>query len=233
MIPPIHSMDRNGRHTKNPPLSLSQRAYETIRQKIISLELTPGAVIDEACLIDELGLGRTPIREALQRLSQENLVTIVPRRGTFVTEIGITDLQRLFEMRLVLESMAARLATQRGTAEHWQRMTAVLSSVHTPTPDNLTLITIDEACHLIIYEAAGNKFLLDTMTRLFALGLRLWYYFLPGIGGMEAAVLEHHNILIAMQTGDADLAAELMVKHISAFQEKIQSIISHPVISTQ
>ena len=82
---------------------LSQTAYQAIKYKIISLELPPGSVVDEFSLRTELGLGRTPIREALQRLSMEKLVTIVPRRGTFVTQIGLTDLQRLSEARLILE----------------------------------------------------------------------------------------------------------------------------------
>ncbi|MCX7853916.1 MAG: GntR family transcriptional regulator, partial [Caldilineales bacterium] len=92
--------------------SLSQRAYEGIKHQIISLALPPGAVIDEDRLQAELGLGRTPIREALQRLALEKLVTIVPRRGTFVTEIGLMDLRLLFEVRVPLESLATRLAAQ-------------------------------------------------------------------------------------------------------------------------
>ena len=77
---------------------------------IVTLELAPGSVIDEAELQEELQMGRTPIREALKRLSLESLVSIVPRRGMFVTNIGINDLQRLLEVRLELETLAVRLA---------------------------------------------------------------------------------------------------------------------------
>ena len=96
------------------PLSLSQKAYELIRRRIVDLELLPGAILDEGRLQSELGVGRTPIREALLRLSMERLVTIVPRRGIFVAEIGITDLQQIFEVRILLEAQAARLAARRG-----------------------------------------------------------------------------------------------------------------------
>ena len=205
--------------------SLSQQAYEQIKHKIVSLQLRPGEVIDESGLIEELDLGRTPIREALKRLSLEKLVTIAPRRGMFVTDIGITDLQRLFEMRLVLESQAARLATVRGTPAHWQEMAAALDKV----PDeerpftNEELIAIDEACHQILYEATDNLFLSDTLNMLYALSLRLWYYALSRVGNMETAVLEHRHILSALQQGDADLAAKLLEQHIQTFQEEIQA----------
>lgn len=207
------------------PPSLSQQAHERIKRKIVSLELPPGAVIDEGSLRAELGLGRTPIREALQRLSQERLVVIVPRRGTFVTEIGITDLQELFEMRVVLEGLAARLAAARGTADHWARMERALAAMDTARDDYDTLIAIDESCHEIIYEAAGNDFLRDTLVTLYALSLRLWYFFLERIGRMDHAVAEHTAVLEALFKGDGQKAGRLMEKHIRAFQEEIQSVM--------
>lgn len=207
------------------PPSLSQQAYERIKRKIVSLELPPGAVIDEGNLREELGLGRTPIREALQRLSQERLVVIVPRRGTFVTEIGITDLQELFEVRVVLEGLAARLAAARGTADQWARMERALVAMDAAGDDYDTLIAIDESCHEIIYEAAGNDFLRDTLVTLYALSLRLWYFFLDRIGRMENAVAEHAALLDALVEGDGEAAGRLMEKHIRSFQREMQSVM--------
>jgi DNA-binding GntR family transcriptional regulator len=207
--------------------SLKQQAYQAIKHKIVSLQLEPGAVIDEAALIEELALGRTPIREALQRLALEKLVDIVPRRGMFVTEIGITDLQRLFEVRMVLEGMAARLAAQRGRPEHWARMEAALSRLDDGAAemDNEVLIAIDGACHEIMYEAADNEFLYDTLTGMYSLSLRLWYYSLAKIGKMRSTVLEHRDILQALRAGDAQRAATLLEAHINAFQQEIQSVM--------
>lgn len=207
--------------------SLKQKAYQAIKHKIVSLELPPGAVIDEAALIDELGLGRTPIREALQRLALEKLVDIVPRRGMFVTEIGITDLQRLFEVRMVLESMAARLAARRGRPDHWRRMEAVLSRLDESSDDldNEVLIAIDEACHEIMYEAADNEFLYDSLSGMYALSLRLWYYSLSRIGKMHSTVLEHRDVLEALRAGEEEQAASLLREHINSFQHEIQSVM--------
>lgn len=223
IIAPEDFLESDENH-QGPP-SLSQKAYQKIRKKVISLELPPGSIVDENQLMEELGFGRTPIREALQRLSLEKLVSIVPRRGIFVTDIGITDLQRLFEVRLELESLAARLAARRGTPQHWQRMAAALDSLPGDDQplDNKALIIVDEYCHQIIYAAADNKFLTDAATTLYALSLRLWYYFLSRIGDMRGAIMEHRIILEALENQDAQRAGMLLERHIKTFQEEIQS----------
>lgn len=207
---------------------LSQQAYEQIRRAIVSLALAPGAVIDEAELQAELELGRTPIREALQRLALEKLVVILPRRGMFVSEIGVTDLGRLFELRLDLESLAARLAAQRGAAGHWEEMKAVLDALppEGETLDNDALIAIDEACHHIIYQAADNPFLRDALITFYALSLRFWYFFLADMGSMLETVEEHRAILEALREGQPEQAAALLAGHIRSFQEEIQTAIA-------
>ena len=208
--------------------SLSQQAYEQIRQKIVSLQLQPGAVIDESLLRDELNLGRTPIREALQRLSQEKLVVIIPRRGMFVADIGLIDLQQLAELRLVLEPFAARLAAERGEDSHWKEMEAALRLLEEAPSDNQRLIFVDERCHQIIYDAAGNQFLSDSLNTLFTLGVRLWYYALDEMEDLRPAIAEHKALLAAMRAGDGDRAAALMVDHIRHFQDEIQQILLRP-----
>ncbi|MCP5096198.1 MAG: GntR family transcriptional regulator [Chloroflexi bacterium] len=209
------------------PTSLSQQAYHSIRRKIVALELAPGTVINEANLREAFNLSRTPIREALQRLAQEKLVLIIPRRGMFVSEIGITDLQKLFEARLMLEPFTIRNAAQRGSAKQWSRMEAVLLTTSDTglEPDNEKLIAIDEACHQIIYEAADNQFLSDTLRTMYALSLRLWYFSLNKIGNMQDAVMEHRHILDALKAKDGDEAARLMEKHILAFQKELQGVM--------
>ena len=209
------------------PQSLRDQAYDLIRRKIVTLDLAPGNVINEATLQVELKLGRTPIREALRRLSFEKLVTIIPRRGMFVTDIGIVDLQRLFEVRLVTEELAARLAARRGTADHWRQMavlTAQFPSEETPITNN-QWITLDEAFHNLIYQAANNPFLHDTLTYYYTHSLRLWYFFLADIGDMREAIKQHQNIFDALVAGDADKAAYHLHEHIQAFQDELQSVM--------
>src|SRR5205809_1514706 len=95
--------------------SQSELAYQRILDRVVSLEMPPGSVVNEARLREELKIGRTPIREALQRLARENLVRSIPHRGTFVTDVNITDLARITEVRVVLEAHAARLAAEKAT----------------------------------------------------------------------------------------------------------------------
>lgn len=206
---------------------LSEKAYRRIRRMIVSLELRPGSILRESELRGALGFGRTPIREALLRLSLEGLVTIVPRQGIFVSEIAITDLLHLFEVRLSMERLAARLAARRGHKSHWDDMRAVLEGISSETRDasNEELIEVDERCHQIIYRASGNAFLVRTATTLYSASLRLWYYFLAEIGDMKEAVVEHRRILQALERGDEQAAAELVEGHIRAFHEEIQTAI--------
>lgn len=204
-------------------MSLSHKAYESIKRKIIYLELKPGAVIDELALQKELNLGRTPIREALKRLEVEQLVTIIPRRGMFVSEISITDLYQIFELRVELETLAVRLAVQRGTEKHWHQMGEILSSQPWDELSNIDLIEIDDTCHRIIFEAAGNRFLEQTLNTYYTLSLRLWYFFLAKIGDMQAAIQEHQQIYEAMCNGQVDEASRLMKEHIQAFQAEMHA----------
>lgn len=212
---------------------LSERAYRRIRRMIVSLELAPGSIVRESDLREELDLGRTPIREALLRLSLEKLVTIIPRQGIFVSEITISDLQHLFELRHSLEMMAARLAARRGRPRHWAQMREALAGVVTEdeSADNEALVQVDERCHHIMYQASGNQFLERVASMLYTSSLRLWYYFLPQIGDMRGAVIEHAHILEALEAGDGELAAERIEGHIRAFHEEIQAAVGSSSLS--
>ena len=221
---PLFSETRSETDRQN--LSLSQKAYEMIRARIVNLQLPPGQFLDENRLQIDLGLGRTPIREALLRLSHEQLVTIVPRRGIFVNDIGIEDLQKLFEVRIVLEGLAARLAAQRGTEAHWRQMGLALSRLdHNQSVDNSVLLSIDEACHLVLYDAASNEILRDTLTTLYALSKRLWVFLAVSTQDTCSWLMEHTAILDALRSKDAARAGVLIEQHIQSFQEHIHAAI--------
>jgi DNA-binding GntR family transcriptional regulator len=156
--------------------SQGERAYLLIRDRIITLKLAPGSVIEETRLREDLGLGRTPIREALQRLAHENLVTFVPHRGTFVCDINLTDLHRLTELRLELEGYAARLAAERANARDravMEALMAELDGIDEADVDNL--MRLDQRIHRQVYEATRNTFLQATLEETFNLSLRIWF----------------------------------------------------------
>jgi DNA-binding GntR family transcriptional regulator len=207
-------------------MRLSEKAYHLIKEKIVTLELEPLAVIDEKTLGEELDLGRTPIREALQRLEVEGLIFAAPRRGKFVADISITDLQKIFEMRMILEGFCARLAAHRATEEQLGRMEAVTENVsQVPEGDREKLMEIDERFHELLYEAAGNEFLAETLQRLHALSFRLWYLSLDRLGSVKGAMEQHVEITRALKERDADRAEALLLQHIAEFQQKIKAVL--------
>lgn len=211
----------------SPPrkgISLSQHAYAAIKAKIIDLTFPPGLVVNEQQLQTDLAIGRTPIREALQQLEREKMVEIVPRKGIFVAEINLDDLERLTEVRIPLEMLAVRLATERGSAEHWDTMANHLNSAD-PSMTSDELIEIDAFCHQLIYAAADNKFLTDALNMTYAQSHRWWNYALPDIDDMPAKLEEHAQMLATMQSGAADAAAEIMGQHIIAFHEQISDAL--------
>ncbi len=172
--------------------SQSELAYRRILERIVSLEMPPGSVVNETRLREELGIGRTPIREALQRLARENLVRPVPHRGTFVTDVNITDLARITEVRVVLEAHAARLAAEKLAApdrEVIEELLELLSRAY--VTDQRDLMQLDQKIHRAIYRAARNPFLEATLERYFNLSLRLWYLVLDHDVRLREAVDEH------------------------------------------
>src|SRR3954451_25024968 len=109
--------------------SFADRAYYAIRELIVTLALPPGAVVREPELTAQLGIGRTPVREALRRLAQERLIEVFPRRGMFVTKVDVRDLARLCEVRVALEPEAARLAAERATRADLDELQALLAEL--------------------------------------------------------------------------------------------------------
>ncbi|MDQ6774325.1 MAG: GntR family transcriptional regulator [Candidatus Dormibacteraeota bacterium] len=207
--------------------SLSQDAYRRIREKIISLELTPGAVVEEARLRRELDIGRTPIREALQRLADESLVRSVPHRGTFVTEVNISDLARITEVRVVLEAQAAGLAAERATAADKEAMTELQEVLATGgATDQRELMRLDRQVHAQIHRAARNHFLESTLERYYSLSLRLWFLVLDREVRLRDAVDEHVELLRAVVAGDRAGAEAIMRRHVIGFEREIRKVLA-------
>src|SRR3979411_2334874 len=183
--------------------SQSEEAYLRIRERIISLDMPPGSVVNEGRLREELTIGRTPIREALQRLARENLVRSIPHRGTFVTEVNITDLARITEVRVVLEGHAARLAAERATTADREAIGDLLAVLEGGgATDQRGLMRLDQEIHRRVYRAARNSFLESTLERYFNLSLRLWYLVLDRQVRLREAVAEHAQMLRAILAGD-------------------------------
>lgn len=210
--------------------SLSERAYRAIRDLIVRVDLAPGDVIREDDLQARLGIGRTPIREALQRLARDQFVTVIPRRGMLVAGVDVTELSMLYETRAILEPYATRLACARGRAEHWEAMASAIDVARRPGTSNDDLMAIDRTCHEIVWSASGNRFLTDTLDMLYAQSDRLWHLYLADVSDMRHAVEEHAEIHGALVAGDAERAASLAEAHMRAFDDEITRAVRRRLV---
>ncbi|MEA2196721.1 MAG: hypothetical protein QOJ25_772 [Solirubrobacteraceae bacterium] len=206
---------------------LADRAYEALRDRIVMLRIPPGAPIDEDVIGQELEMGRTPVREAIKRLSLENLVTVFPRRGTFASEINITDLAHISDVRGVLEGHAAERAAQRITEAQRAELAELLVELgHSEGSDDLeALMTLDAQVHRFIYRCAANPFLEQTLGRYFNLSIRIWHLVLDRLPHLFARVHEHDDLLRAIAAGEADRARDILADHIATFEREIRAVI--------
>ncbi len=206
--------------------SQSEEAYARLLERIVSLDMPPGSVVNESRLREELKIGRTPIREALQRLARENLVRSIPHRGTFITDVNITDLARITEVRVVLEAHAARLAAEKMTTADRAAIDELLDLLgRRQVAGQRDLMHLDQRIHRVIYRAARNPFLEATLERYFNLSLRLWYLVLDREVRLREAVDEHAELLRAIRAGDGALAEAIMRKHVIGFEHEIRKVL--------
>jgi DNA-binding GntR family transcriptional regulator len=205
----------------------TQRAYELIWEKITTLELAPGAPINDQQLAEELDTGLVPVREALRLLAHENLVNITPRHGLYVADVNAPDLEQISEMRLSLEALSARLAAQRATADDLVVLEALRQEQATvPAEDSARLFDLDHKFHQGVARAAHNRYLAQTLDRLFGLSRRLWYLVLPRIGYLPAAVEMHLQLVEAIKAGDPNEAERIMHDHVKEFYDKVRDTLA-------
>ena len=207
--------------------SLSDQAYYRIRELIVTLELAPGSLVSEPELMERLGLGRTPVREALRALARERLVEVYPRRGMFVSRVDVRDLAGLSEVRNTLEPHAARLAAERATERdraHIELLLEELAAVGAE-PSERVLIDLDQRIHRHIYDCTHNPFLATTLNEYYVLTLRIWFLALDRVARLGDAVREHRRLLEAIRDGDADRAEETMRRHVRGFEDAVRRVL--------
>lgn len=204
----------------------TEKAYQKIKTKIIKTELMPGTVVKEAELMEELSFGRTPIREAIKQLQIEGLVIVKPRRGVFVSDISITDLLQLFEMRIALETLAARLATERITPGQLIKLRKLADRYeNADLQDKHELIDLDGKFHSLIAEASRNKFLHYDIVHYYNLSTRIWYLAMDLTDPEDIDVQAHLKIRDAIVSGKAEKAMEAVENHIKDFHKTIKTYI--------
>ncbi len=194
---------------------------------IVRLELAPGSAVSEAMLSTRLGIGRTPIREALQRLARERLVRILPRRGVIVSEIDVKSQLRLLEVRRELERLMARAAARRSTPEERERFAELARAFNRSAVerDDVAFLRIDREFNELCLQAARNEFAATAMGLMNALSRRFWFLHFRQAADLPVTARLHADIARAIAEANQTAAA----KASDALLDSIESFTRNTV----
>jgi DNA-binding GntR family transcriptional regulator len=190
--------------------SLTEQAYRALEEQIVTLRIPPGTVVSEALLGERLGIGRTPIREALWRQARERLVTIIPHRGIIVSEINIKTQLRLLELRREVERLVARGAAKRASEAERTRLREIAAGMEEASAanDDLAFMRLDREFNELTVAAARNEFAESAMTLMQGLSRRFWYLHYREAADMPLAARLHAEVARAIAAAEAERAAE-------------------------
>lgn len=208
--------------------SLADVAYESIRDWLLTLDIRPGELVNDEILAKRLGMGRTPVREALKRLELDRLVKTYPRRGTFATRVDVTDLAFISEIRTQLEPLAAARAARVASPAVRAELRATLETVEAFDARAATVtetLQLDARVHQGLYAAAANPHLEDILIRYDNLATRIWCMVIDRLPDLSHHVREHVDLLRAVIDGDEDRAAELARAHVSGFEHAVREAL--------
>jgi DNA-binding GntR family transcriptional regulator len=210
-------------------------AYQLLVWKITRLEIPIGAPLTEKNLMAEFGIGRTPIREALQRLAAEGLICHLPHRGMFVCELIEEEVRDIYEFRSIIDGPMARLAALRATEEDVRELTAVRNDlVAARKQDDVEgYIALDRRFYDVLARCSGNKLIADMVPSIYNLHLWLWFIIAEHVGGWHGLARSHEEmtktIVSALSRGQPD-EAELAVKvYIAQRHEEIRELLQERI----
>jgi DNA-binding GntR family transcriptional regulator len=186
---------------------------EHVRQRIFGRQLEPGAWIDEQALCAELGISRTPLREALKVLASEGLVTMKVRRGAYVTEMSERDVREAYQLLALLESDAAAQLADRLTPEALAELEQLHEDLERSVQQREAFFAANERFHLRLLELEGNRWRMATVTDLRRLMKLNRHHSLFQQGRIEESLAEHRAVLSALRSGNGPEAARLTRAH--------------------
>lgn len=205
------------------PQSLRDLAYEAIKFRIITCAFKPGEYVNEARVAAILGLGRTPVHQAIDRLMLEGMVEVIPRKGVIVKPVSLDEVMQIIEARIIVEPQGVRLAAERadetdigalgdilGRAQQWMAVRNVEQ-----------MMLLDREFHLVLARAARNDVFGDILRKLHERSLRFWFISLADAGHHGAVQEEHEAILRAIRARDPQAAEAAMRHHIDSFRKNV------------
>jgi DNA-binding GntR family transcriptional regulator len=206
-----------------PSISLAEKAYLQLKERILTLQLRPGMFINELTLSEMLGIGRMPVHQAVQRLKGEGLVEVIPRKGLVIRPNSLKDMLSLLEARLAMEPNITALAAERASQEQIAALKKIVmnSKSIVNQVDRMSVMSLDRAFHALIGDAAGNKILADAQHPLHERSELIWHLRVMREDGLAVNQREHMNIFTAIAERDAHAARKAMEIHIHSLHNRI------------
>lgn len=205
------------------PRTQADRAEEQLRELLVTLQVRPGEPLREAALMERLGVGRTPLREAVNRLAVDGLVVVHARRGTFASDVNIGDLALLTDLRAQLEGLAAERAAERATPAERDRLVGLVAS-STEGAEPIEAMRHDHAIHQAVWAATHNPFLARTAARHHSLSTRIWYLYVDRLPDVPDHVDELATVVEQVAAGDAAAARASAIAHVRRFETAVTAL---------
>ena len=203
--------------------SLADAAYQNIKRKIITLEYRPGQYLNEVQVCKSLGIGRTPVHQALHRLMVEGLVEIIPRKGLIVRPNSLNEVLALLEARWLIEPYCAGLAVSRADPQNVDILKGIMEKAEKAAHkgDTQTFMELDVLFHATLARVAGNAILEDTLKGLHDRATRIWYLHIWQKNDMLLTFKEHYAVFEGIARGDKEAAASAMQQHLTSLRRRI------------
>jgi len=213
----------SSRRALDDDLSQNELAYTKLKQALITLAYKPGDYLSTASLMNELGLGRTPVNHALHRLATEGLVQIIPRKGLIVSPLSIDDALQLVDVRLANEGLCMRLAAERISRSELQELEVIARDFEKAADRGQTteVMNLDRLFHEHIASAARNQILAEILKVLHARSQRFWALSLAMPDHLTEVQYEHRAILKALAEGNAEAAVGAVQEHVMSFRRAL------------
>lgn len=207
--------------------TLADRAYRVLRERLVLLDISPGDPLSESLLADEIGVGRTPLREALKRLEADHLVVTYPRRGTFASQVDVTELAHVSEVRQALEPLAARRAAEAQGGAMREQLLEVLIELKNlnPNQSQRDLLAYDLSVHRMVYSVTANEHLSETLIRLDNIATRIWAALSDRLPSLHQHIVEHTQLIKNIVAGEADEAERHAAEHVKNFYTMVREAL--------
>ena len=203
-----------------------EEAYEELRVRIITNGVVPGEILKEKDLMAQLAIGRSPLREILFRLQEENLIKPLPRLGYMVTTLDIFEVRELVELRRELEGYAGYLAAQRITTAQLENLRTMMREAETETAETKDVSNIteyfDTRFHSLLYQAAGNQKLVKVLQDLHIVMLRIWFHVGLDAIGFAHQAQNFYDVLEALEQKDPEKARTVMEDHVDLYAAQVK-----------